>query len=292
MSTFVKNHPALSQFVLAFGIGTAILVPVNAGIIPQGFFYLAALSASLAGIALTALVAGKTGLRDLFGRLRIWRVGTGWWAFAIFSVLVVVVVSMLANALFGLGSFEPGRIVNGLGSFVPFFVMIMITGGLGEELGWRGFMLPRLQTRHNALVASLIVGILHGLWHVPMFFIEGLSPYQEMAAAASTGVVILGYTLFYITPWAILYTCLLNNTRGSVLLIAAMHAGEAWVLSSWDISNTSGFIGLGIGMTLVAIVVLLIFGPEHLSRTSKRYVIQDTIPERSDGVRNEEEPGL
>ncbi|MFC1628656.1 type II CAAX prenyl endopeptidase Rce1 family protein [Gemmatimonadota bacterium] len=275
MSGFVKEHPALSQFALAFGIGTAILIPVNAGILPQGLFMLAAFSASLAGIALTALVSGKEGLRDLFSKLRIWRVGTGWWTFAVFSVLGVVILAMAANALFGLGSFEPGRIISGMGSFVPFFVMLMITGGLGEELGWRGFMLPRIQARHNALVASLIVGILHGLWHVPMFFIEGLSPYQEMAAAANVIVVILGYTLFYITPWAILYTCLLNNTRGSLLLVAAMHAGEAWVLSSWDISNTSGFIGLGIGMTLTAIIVLLIFGPKHLSRTNEKFMIDE-----------------
>jgi len=273
MSALVKRYPAISQFGLAFIIGTSILIPVNAGLLPKGLFMLAPFSASIAGIALTALVTGKAGLRDLFGKLRIWKVGTGWWTFAVFAVFGVVVLAMLANALFGLAPLELNRIPGGLGSFVPFFVMLMITGGLGEELGWRGFMLPRVQARHNALVASLIVGILHGLWHVPMFFIEGLSPYQEMAAASNIIVVIAGYTLLYVTPWSILYTCLLNNTRGSLLLIAVLHAGEAWVLSTWNIENVRGFIGLGIGMTLVAIVVLLIFGAENLSRTNERIMI-------------------
>lgn len=275
MSAFVKKYPAISLFALAFVIGTGILIPINAGLLPKGFFYVAAFSASLAGVALTALVAGKAGLRDLFGRIRIWRVGFGWWVFALFSILGVVLLGMMANALFGLDPLDLSRIPKGLVSFVPFFVMLMIAGGLGEELGWRGFMLPRVQARYNALVASLIVGVFHGFWHIPMFFIEGLSPYQEMSAAANIVVVILGYTLFYVVPWAILWTCLLNNTRGSLLLVFVLHAGEAWVLTSWNIGNTSSYIGLGIGMTVAAIIVVLIFGPENLSRTKQRYVIED-----------------
>jgi membrane protease YdiL (CAAX protease family) len=170
---------------------------------------------------------------------------------------------------------ELRRIPKSLVSFIPFFILIMITGGLGEELGWRGFMLPRVQARYNALVASLIVGVLHGLWHVPMFFIEGLSPYQEMATAGNIGVVILGYTLFYVIPWAILWTCLMNNTKGSLLLAIVLHAGEAWVLSSWNIDNISSYVGLGIGMTIVAIIVVLVFGAKNLSKTSGKYVIED-----------------
>ncbi len=275
MSTFVKKYPAISQFVLAFVIGTGVLIPINAGLLPQSFFFLAAISASLAGIALTALVAGKAGLSDLFGRLRIWRVGRGWWAFALFIKLGVVILGMVVNALFGLDPLDPSRVPQGLVSFVPFFIMLMITGGLGEELGWRGFLLPRLQAHHNALVASLIVGVVHGLWHVPMFFIEGLSPYQEIAAAAGVGAAILGYMLLYVTPWAILWTCLLNNTKGSLLLAIVLHATEAWVLAFWNVSNPSSFIGAGIAMTIAAIIVVLVYGAENLSRTSQRYVIED-----------------
>ena len=270
MSTVFKKYPVASFYVLALVIGTGVVIPVNAGLIPQSFMIVGALSASIAGIALTAIVAGKTGLRELFGRIRIWRVGAGWWAFAVFAILIVVILGMIANAVFGLDPLDLSRISKGLVSFVPIFFMLMIMGGFGEELGWRGFMLPRVQVRYNAFVASLIVGVLHGLWHVPMFFIEGLSPYQEMAAAANIGVVILGYTLFYITPWAILWTCLLNNTKGSLLLAIVMHGAEAWVLTSWNIDNVSGYIGLSIGMTVLAIIVVLIYGPENLSRTNQK----------------------
>ncbi len=275
MSNFVKKFPGLSQFLLAFLIGTAFLLPVNAGLLPKGFFYLAAFSASISGIGLTALVSGKAGLRHLFGRLLIWRIGFKWWTFAVFILLGVVLLGMVVNAIMGLDPMDPGRIPKGIGAFVPFFVMIMISGGLGEELGWRGYLLPRLQARHSALVASLIVGLIHGFWHLPMFFIKGLSPFQEMAAASNIVIVILGYVLFYVTPWAVLWTCLLNNTKGSILLACALHAGEAWVLSLWNISNPASFIGAGIAMTIIAIVVVVIFGPQNLSRTNNRYIIED-----------------
>jgi membrane protease YdiL (CAAX protease family) len=182
---------------------------------------------------------------------------------------------MVSNAILGLDTLELSRITGGLVAFVPTLVMITIMGGFGEELGWRGFMLPRAQARYSALVASLIVGVLHGLWHVPMFFIEGLSPYQEMAAAANIWVVILGYTVLYVTPWAILWTCLLNNTRGSLLLAIVMHAGEAWVLTSWNIDNINGYIGLSVGMTVLAIIVVIVYGPKNLSHKNERYIIKD-----------------
>lgn len=275
MNNIVKKFPAISQFIFALTLGTCVVILVNEELIPKSLMILGALSASIAGVVLTAIVTGKSGLRQLFDRIIIWRINIGWWAFAVFAVLIVVVLGMLSNAFFNLDILDLTRIFNGLDSIVPVFVMIMIMGGLGEELGWRGFMLPRLQTRYNALVSSIIVGVLHGLWHVPMFFIEGLSPYQEMAAASNIVVVIIGYTIFYITPWAILYTCLLNNTRGSLLLVCVLHAGEAWVLTSWNIDNTIGFIGLSVGMTILSVIVLIIYGPKNLSHKNERYIIKD-----------------
>jgi len=81
MSNFVKKYPAISMFILAELIGAALIAPIAFGVVPADsmFFLLAAFSASLAGIILTAIVSGKAGLRKLFRRLLIWRVGVGWW---------------------------------------------------------------------------------------------------------------------------------------------------------------------------------------------------------------------
>ncbi len=142
MSNFVKKHPAISMCVLSYAIGTGISILVINGILPESFFFLAGSSASVAGIILTAIVAGKAGLRDLFRRILIWRVGGEWWAFALFAVLGVVLLGMVLNAVLGLDPLDLSRIPQGLVMVVPIFVMQMITAGLGEELGWRGFCCP------------------------------------------------------------------------------------------------------------------------------------------------------
>ena len=86
---------------------------------------------------------------------------------------------------------------------------------------------------------------------------------------------ILGYSLFFVTSWSILFTCILNNTKGSLLLIFATHASQTWWLSLWNHNNPMAIFGLPIAMTIIAIIVVLIYGPENLSKTSERYVIED-----------------
>jgi len=275
MANFVKKYPAISMFVLSFVIGTGISFLVINGTLAKSFFFLAASSASITGIILTAIVAGRSGLRDLFGRIMIWRVEGRWWAFALFAMLGVVILGKVFNAITGLDPLDFSGAPQGLVMLIPIFLMQVFSAGFGEELGWRGFLLPRIQGRFNALKAGLIVGALHGLWHIPMFFIEGLSPYQEMVELIGLVPAILGYGLFYVTSWSILYTCLLNNTKGSMLLIFAHHASQVWVLNLWNLSNPKGFIGLTAAMTIAAIIVVLVFGPENLSKTSEKYVIVD-----------------
>jgi membrane protease YdiL (CAAX protease family) len=221
------------------------------------------------------MVAGKTGLPDLFARIKIWRVGWRWWAFALFAVLGIVILGKVINAILGFDPLDFRNVPQGLVMVVPIFLMQIFTAGLGEELGWRGFLLPRMQGRYNALAAGLIVGVLHGFWHAPMFFVEGLSPYQEMVELIGLIPAILGYGLFYVGSWSILFTCVLNNTKGSLLLIFVSHASQAWVLSLWNYTNPVIIFGLPIAMTIAAVVVILIFGAENLSKTSERYVIVD-----------------
>jgi hypothetical protein len=108
-----------------------------------------------------------------------------------------------------------------------------------------------------------------------MFFVEGLSPYQEMSELIGVVPAILGYALFYVASWSILFTCVLNNTKGSLLLIFVSHASQAWVLSLWNYSNPLSIFGLPVAMTIVAIIVVVVFGAENLSKTHERYVIED-----------------
>ena len=78
MATFVKKYPAISMFILSFVIGTGLSILILNGLLPESLFFVAASSASIAGIILTAIVAGKSGIRNLFSRILIWRVGARW----------------------------------------------------------------------------------------------------------------------------------------------------------------------------------------------------------------------
>jgi membrane protease YdiL (CAAX protease family) len=140
----------------------------------------------------------------------------------------------------------------------PFFLTDAII--TGEELGWRGYVLPRLQVRYSALVSSLIVGVIWAIWHIPTFLAPGnTSP--------------LALFMVKIITESVLYTWLYNNTRGSLLLVTLFHtAGNtagiflpvATTVAGTNVSTLAIQVALEV---LVASVVILTQGPLQLSRT-------------------------
>ena len=255
-----------------------MIAPMIAGLIPSdsGAILVAAYSASLAGVILTAIVSGKAGLREMFGRLRIWRVGWGWWAFSLLAFGIMFLGGTALTALFS-GSPMKVNLNQPLYMIVPMIILqFFFDSGLGEELGWRGFLLPRLQARHNALVSSLILGIAWSVWHLPLFMLPVMPPTYEIAQAIGVVPALLGYGVLIVMPYSILFTWLYNNTKGSLLLAFVFHASQAWMGLFMDPDNSIGpFLGFSAIVFVTAIVVVLVYGPENLSKTSERYVITD-----------------
>ena len=272
MSTFVKKYPAISMFLLAMFFGTAPALAVATGLLPAAASQLGALSSSLAAIVLVLVEGRKGGLRELLGRGLIWRVGVQWWAFAVFFMIVPSVASLYLYHLLG-GPAVDWSGLRPLNTVVPMFIFLTIAAGIGEEFGWRGFLLPRLQTRHNALVSGLIVGVAWATWHVPMFFIKGTSQYEQ-GLQGGLLPAILAYSAFVIAQ-SVQFTWLFNNTRGSVLLAAVFHgASNTW---GWYIDVYRGhFNGILVFMAvsvLITTVVVVMAGATHLSRVYKRNVL-------------------
>ncbi len=278
MSNFIKKYPAISILVLSQIIGVGMIAPIAAGLVPSdsALFLVAAFSASLAGVILTAIVSGKDGLRGLFRRLLIWRVGIGWWAFALFALSLMFLGGMVLAALFS-GSALNLSFAQPVYMFIPLLIIRTLTdSGLGEELGWRGFLLPRLQARYSALVASIIVGIVWGLWHWPLFLMEGLPPYYEFGQMVGVIPGLLALVFFLTVPWSILFTWMYNNTKGSLLLACVFHGSQAWFTILVDPANMMiPYLGYMAVMTVTAIVVVLISGAKNLSRTPERIMLQD-----------------
>jgi len=273
MSTIVKKHPAISLLVLAMIFGFAPALVVATGLLSPAWMQLGALSASLAAIVLVLVEGRKGGLRELLRRGLIWRVGIRWWIFALFYAIVPSVAALYLYQLLG-GPAVDWSGLEPLYTIVPSFIFLTLAAGIGEEFGWRGFLLPRLQARHNALVSGLIVGVAWAAWHVPLFFIEGTSQYEQ-GLAGGLLPAILGYAVFVIVQ-SVQFTWLFNNTRGSVLLAAVFHgASNAWV----------GYLGMGnvpfdgilvfVALTaLITLVIVALAGATNLSRTAKRNVLE------------------
>jgi membrane protease YdiL (CAAX protease family) len=130
----------------------------------------------------------------------------------------------------------------------------------GEELAWRGFALPRLQARYNALGASLILSLPFSLFHLPLFF----DPAMNMGPFAS--FVLRAAAL------AILFTWLYNHTRGSVLLAYIMHAAFNTWTNVFSIVPGNHFQDwmMTVVMVILAAIVVVVYGPQNLSRTHSR----------------------
>lgn len=279
MSAFVKKHPALSFFVLAVVLGATPLALADAGLIPIKFTQLGALSSSLAGVVLAAVAGGKGGVRELLRRGLVWRVGFGWWGFALLFTAVLAPATLWLGSLVGGVQVDWGAL-GPIWRVVPMLFVLILLAGVGEEFGWRGFLVPRLQARHNALMSSLMIGVLHSLWHVPLFLVDGTAQSQW---AQDVGLLpaFLGYSVF-VTAWAIQHTWVFNNTKGSVLLVAVVHgAGNAWIGGYFDVHGQSGMVGatcLTILMSIVSVAIVVIAGPTHLSRTNERNKLETAQP--------------
>ncbi len=173
LSQLVRRYPLAAFLVLTYGLSWALWIPLaifrDAASGPYNTLALLIGSniPSAVAIVLTLVGFGKGATRKLLGQLLIWRVGWRWYLVLLApTALVVGTITLVAVARGGPTAALAMPLLNAI-----FFVAFMTFPGSagGEELGWRGYALPRLQFRRTALTASLVVGCLHGLWHLPLW---------------------------------------------------------------------------------------------------------------------------
>jgi membrane protease YdiL (CAAX protease family) len=165
---------------------------------------------TIAGLVATAVAGGAGALRALLRRSV--RGGpVGWWLFALFLPLAYTVAS---RVVYGASHEGIGRIdLAGLATYLaPGVLLAFTTGPLGEEAGWRGFLQPRLLTRYSPLQTCLILGVIWGLWHYPLYV-------KTLFASGPAAIRFVTGTVCY----SILMTVLFYRTRGSVLLAVLFH---------------------------------------------------------------------
>jgi len=158
-----------------------------------------------------ALTRGWAGVRDLLKSIVRWRVGLRWYALALLLPVAITLVALYLNALFG-GTAPTAADFAALYTLpLVFLSTALINGPFTEEPGWRGYLLPRLQSKYTPLVASLIVGVIWASWHLPLLVSDPTGqrpPLQFFVVVVAQSVV---------------FTWVYNGTRGSVLLVILMH---------------------------------------------------------------------
>jgi membrane protease YdiL (CAAX protease family) len=226
----LARHPLVSFFVLAYA-GTwltelpYVLSKDGSGVLPFSSPLLTwtmpltvFIGPFLAAFVMTGATEGREGVGRFLRRFVLWRVGFRWYLFVLLGVPALFVLSMIVLPG-GLGSFQGlGALASPLSLLGSFLYVLFLGGALGEEPGWRGFALPRLQSMHGPLLGSLILGPLWGLWHLPLFF----TPWNVL-----TTLNVVGFVLTT-TCFAIMYTWVFNNTKGSVLMAILLHATFNW----------------------------------------------------------------
>jgi membrane protease YdiL (CAAX protease family) len=250
-----RRHPLLSFFVLAYALAWWVWILYAFDLTFLG--PILALGPFLAAIIVTALTGDKFRLKALLSRMVRWRVGLHWYVAALGLPVAIYVVALSLNILLGASASTAEQFGSWYLIFplFAFSLLFPLGGAFGEELGWRGYALPRVQVGLSALSAALIIGVIQTAWHLPLFM-SNLVHVSDIPVFMAIGIVA---------------TWLFNNTRGSVLMTMVLHA---------SFNTNAAFFGamftgaellrmswlLAAGWCVAAIVVVVVAGPEHLSR--------------------------
>jgi uncharacterized protein len=259
---FLKKHPLRGYFILVFGLVWLWEIPIY-GLMDywKGYIlFMVIVSPSAVGIFMTAIVEGNLGISRLFEKCTHWRVGVIWYLVALFltpALFFITVFSMpKAAAAFQMPS----------PSFILTYLSALAIGIFGapliEELGWRGFALPRLQERYGPLFGTLILGLLWAAWYLPSWFLtprgiignnllEASIPFLKYAGS------ILGSAIFY--------TWIFNRSNGSIFLSMLFHSSINVTFSNFPSAffpslfqpNTFTHLFSQIGFLPLAILVII-----------------------------------
>jgi membrane protease YdiL (CAAX protease family) len=223
----IRRHPLFFYFLLAYAISWILLIPyvlAEWGVLRGNFTFMYVLHTfgpSASAIIVTSVIEGKGGLRRLRDRIRQWRVDWIWYAFILLGIPALLVLGIVVQPE-ALASFQ-GLTARVLVSYPFYFVAVFFGGGpLGEEIGWRGFALPRMQPRYGPLGGTLLLGVLWACWHL----LDFLTASKGGGAGASLTTFLVNFPVFFlmVLSLAIVFTWLFNHTRGSVFIAILAHA--------------------------------------------------------------------
>ena len=264
ITSFIKRFPQ--------GVFWAIAYLVSGGgytlaqMYPSELWPFVLWTITLGGALVTGVIDGKAGLKTYFSRIVRVRAGVQWYAIALLTPFVLAFTAYGLNILTGAPVSAP---FPEFGKAAVLFVLFFLTNA-GEEPGFRGFSLPHLMKSRSAFTASLIVGLLHAIWHLPLYI------------AGEQGLVDFLYPLC----GALLFTWIFNNTNGSVFLAMLLHASNdvaGRFFGAAFLGSAAGSYFIWLGAVFVVMAILLrVFAGRELGRK----------PEADVDLRTAEQPAM
>ncbi len=263
----MRQHPLFSFFFMSYAFSWIILIPYILSVwgLIKGDYTIAFVlnpfvGPTLAAIIMTNLTEGKAGLLHLRNRLRQVRASWQWYLFVLLGIpaLILIGICVIPGALASFQGLQPVLLVS-----YPFtFIAVFFGGGpLGEEIGWRGFALPRLQSRYGALRGTLLLGVLWTCWHLPHF----LTPAQGGGPGTGWATFLTNFPIFLLLVLAlsILLTWIFNHNQGSLFISILAHASvntpqvvlvPLFLALDTTSLNLAALIGFGIPALVIVIL--------------------------------------
>lgn len=261
--SFIKRHPLFSFFAIAYvftWLGWTMPDIIYTGTPLSTVFtllFIAMVPGPLyAAIIVTAVTGGKAGVIALLRKFTIWRVGWRWWAVALLVGPAVGLTAAYLNVWFGAPNPTALLISGWSGTLLLFATRLVnpVDGPMQEELGWRGFAVPRFQARYSPLVANLLLGVIVAGWHLP-WVLKGQLPL---------------FALLGTVAFTIVFAWIYNNTGGSVLLVLVAHAADGLIKVGFTGADlTRFFIFYVAAWWVVVLIALFLHGPSLVRKTAE-----------------------
>lgn len=257
-------------FILAFAwswlfwILAALFSRGDHEILTTSLHYIGGIGPLFAAIALVYLKQDQKGRRDYWQRVIDFKRIRGSWYAVIFLVPPVLAgLSVLIDIISGGDGIQleaAEKFQNQPLMIIPFAIFILLFGPIPEELGWRGYVLDRLQVRWSALSSSIILGIIWAAWHLPLFFIEGSYQYN-----LGLGNVSFWIFMAFIVTQAVLTSWIYNNNNRSTASAILFHFMVNFIGELFELTEAAELYQLMLWIA-ASIFIVVIWGPKRLTR--------------------------
>lgn len=267
---WLKKNPVPAFFILTFVFAWSIWLPLGFLIPENPYLSLpGAWAPTISALILTGLTDGKDGIRQFWKRFLHWRVGLRWYLIVLFGIACIAYLAIGAGRLFGIPapalSLPNGLPREMLPVFLPviFLINIFMGGPLAEDIGWRGYILPKMREGMTALHASILIGVIWAFWHLPYFIFP--------TWRAAVGNVPFLWFLLLTTSWSVLFAWVYVNTE-SILMPVLFHAAINTTLGTLGVLGQSNGdlipLMLNTLFTWIAVAVVVAIYGQDLKRST------------------------